>query len=398
MRKLIYILSISIILQGCLNIQGDNPYSRSLTDLTISVDYPSDFPPESKSEVKISITELNLGSTYKIPSSSDGTAKAKLPYGTYSLLLSYQIDQTLYNASCSSILLDKPAADAQLTVTSSKTGAIVFKEIYCGGCTRYPEQGNYAYDSYIVLHNNSARTEYLDSLCFAVLDPYRSGASNVWKDIDFLPVIQAIWQIKGNGSDFPLAPGEDAVIVVYGAIDHASKYTQSVNLNKADYFVCYNNTYFTNTSYHPAPGNNILKERILDVVIKTGTSNAFVLAQQSPAPVIFKAPQGTSIQEFVQNPDNIIQKPGSNVDKIVKLPYSWVIDGVEVFEPNANNKKRFPQDIDAGAVYFSGPYKGHTLMRKTDESASTSSGYQVLQDTNNSSEDFTENDTQSLHE
>ena len=398
MKKLTYILSISIILQGCLNTHRDNPYARSLTDLTVRIDYPEDFPTESKPEVEITITELNMGSTYKISSSSDGTAEVKLPYGTYTLLLSHQIEQTLYNASCSYLLLDRPVADAQLTVTSSKTGAIVFKEIYCGGCTRYPEQGNYAYDSYIILHNNSPRTEYLDSLCFAVLDPYRSGATSVWDDIDFLPVIQAIWQIKGNGSDFPLAPGEDAVIVVYGAIDHASRYTQSVNLNKSDYFVCYNSTYFTNTSYHPAPGSNIMSERILDVVIKTGSSNAFVLAQQSPAPVIFKAPQGTSIQEFVQNPDNIIQKPGSNVDKIVKLPYSWVIDGVEVFEPNANNKKRFTQDIDAGAVYFSGPYKGHTLMRKTDESSSKSSGYQILQDTNNSSEDFTENDIQSLHE
>ena len=29
----------------------------------------------------------------------------------------------------------------------------------------------------------------------------------------------------------------------------------SVNLNKPDYFVCYNSTYFNNTVYHPAPGN-----------------------------------------------------------------------------------------------------------------------------------------------
>ena len=53
---------------------------------------------------------------------------------------------------------------------------------------------------------------------------------------------------------------------------------------------------------------------------------------------------------------------------------------------------------DAGYVTLSGTYLGHTLMRRVDEALSASSGYEVLCDTNNSSEDFYESEIQSLHE
>lgn len=86
------------------------------------------------------------------------------------------------------------------------------------------------------------------------------------------------------------------------------------------------------------------------------------------------------------------------MDRIVKLPIDWVIDGVEVFEKAGKNKKRLPSAIDAGAVDFSGPYQGHTLYRKTDEKSTSLCGYLVLQDTNNSTDDFYERENQSLHE
>ena len=69
-----------------------------------------------------------------------------------------------------------------------------------------------------------------------------------------------------------------------------------------------------------------------------------------------------------------------------------------MFEKNGNNKKRLSSEIDASAVVFSGPFQGHSLFRKTDESASEMMGFEVLQDTNNSSEDMYEREKQSLNE
>ncbi len=43
-------------------------------------------------------------------------------------------------------------------------------------------------------------------------------------------------------------------------------------------------------------------------------------------------------------------------------------------------------------------FMGRSLMRRVDEQASASAGYEVLSDTNNSLNDFYETDKQSLHE
>ncbi len=393
---LLFFISVS-----CDRPETDNPWSTEVHTLTITPQYTEDFPAELRGKGTMTISSRTQDISYECSSSSeDGAFSIRLPKGSYRVVYNYTYESYIFNGIIDRVIISESDVQAQMPLSVSKAGTLVFKEIYCGGCTKYPEVGNYASDSYVIIHNNSSEVQYLDSLCFGVLDPYRSGATNVWdgQDLDFVPVVQAIWQIGGTGRSFPLESGEDAVIVVYGAIDHASSYPQSVNLNKEDYFVCYNTTYFPNANYHPAPGSNIQTDRILDVVIKIGVAKAFTFAQQSPAPVIFRAPQGTSIQEFVQNGESVIQKPGSSTDKIVKIPIDWVIDGVEVFEKGGKNKKRLPSQIDASAVDFSGPYFGHTLFRNTDSEASAICGYEVLMDTNNSANDFYEREIQSLHE
>ena len=289
-----------------------------------------------------------------------------------------------------------------LNVIVSKAGSVVIKEIYCGGCKKYPQEGDYQADQYIILHNNDYKVQYLDGICFGTLSPYNATGSNPWIDEsglpDFIPVIQAVWQFPGDGDDFPLQPGEDAVMCLRGAIDHTVQYPLSVNLNKPDYFVCYNPTYFTNTAYHPAPGNLISQDRYLDVVIKTGQANAYTMSNSSPAVVIFRA-EGMTIQEHVLNPDNVIQVPSSNVDRVVKVPFDWVLDAVEVFDGrSAANQKRLISSLDAGYITLTDVFLGHTLMRSVDEAATAVAGYEILADTNNSLNDFYESEKQSLYE
>ena len=211
-------------------------------------------------------------------------------------------------------------------------------------------------------------------------------------------MIQAVLAIPGSGKDFPLEPGEDAVIALCGAIDHTAEYPLSVNLNRPDVFALYDPVLFPNATYHPAPGPLVQAERYLGIIIKTGQANAYTLSLNSPTFILFRAPSGTDIKEFVQQNQNQPQVPGSN-EKVVAIPQEWVIDGVEVFNGGSSgNQKRLPASIDAGAVYLSETYKGRTLMRKADESLSEEQGFEVLMDSNNSTEDFYERETQSLHQ
>lgn len=397
MKRFIYILFLVLWTASCTDLRQENPYADDLHTLTVRTEWPSE--EHQRSGLEVRVEEMNIGSRYVSYTDLQGCATFAIPDGLYRITISGREDANVFNGSADKIVLAGNDLETSLKLSVSKAGSIVIKEIYCGGCKKLPEEGNYQTDQYIILHNNDYNVQYLDSLCFGTLAPYRSTGSNPWGILpDFVPVIQAVWQFPGDGDDFPLQPGEDAVLCLRGAIDHAAQYPLSVNLNKPDYFVCYNPTYFSNTSYHPAPGDLISQDRYLDVVVKTGKANAYTMSVQSPAVVIFRS-KGVSIQDFVDVTDNITPVPGSSVDNVVKVPYEWILDAVEVFEgSSSNNQKRLQPSVDAGYVMLSDTFLGHSLIRLVDEEATAASGYEILRDTNNSLNDFYESERQSLYE
>lgn len=393
---------------GCSDIYNGDPYEDQLQTLGVQLVYPGEYEQYRREGVDVKIEETQRGYSYTVRTDASGRVDVQLARGFYRVMVGDKIDGNIFNGMSDRVKLIDSDVDLDLGLIHSVSGSIIIKEIYCGGVTKAPLEGNYQSDKYIILHNNDSRVQYLDSLCFGTFDPYNSQGTNVWVGRnpqtgetvfpDFVPVAQAIWQIGGDGTTFPLRPGEDAVLVVCGAVDHAARYPGSVNLNKKDYFVCYNPVYFWNTLYHPAPGDKISPERYLNVVIKTGQANAFTFSVFSPATVIFKA-KDTTIQDFILGQGNVVQKPGSTADRIVKVPLDWVLDGVEVFYGgSSNNKKRIPPGIDAGYAVQTALYDGRTLHRHVDAKASAQAGYEVLVDTNNSSGDFYERAQQSLHD
>lgn len=406
MKRVLYILIIVLMTVACMDVNTFDPYQDGLNVLTVAAQWPEgDFSHEGAS---VLVEDINTGSRYTAVTDISGQASFRLPNGLYRVNLNGREDGNIFNAAADKVVLSGKDLTLNLRISVSKSGTIVIKEIYCGGCKKLPQEGNYQYDQYFILHNNDYQVQYLDGLCFGTLSPYNSTGSNPWVSKDpvtgdtvypeFLPIIQAVWQFPGDGDDFPLQPGEDAVICLKGAVDHAAQYPLSVNLNKPGYFVCYNNTYFPNTTSHPAPGDQISVDRYLNVVVKTGKANAYTLSISSPTLVVFRA-EGVAVEDYVRQSDTIIPVPGSTVDNVVKVPYEWVVDAVEVFDgTSSTNSKRLVPSLDAGYVTQTDLYLGRSLMRTIDEQASVNAGYEILQDTNNSLNDFYEREKQSLHE
>ena len=406
MKRIIYILAVLMASAGCMNLKDGNPYEGGLNVLTVAAQWPEgDYTLEGAS---VLVEDMSSGSRYVSATDVSGHATLTLPNGLYRVNLNGRDGDDVFNGSADKVVLSGKDLTLNLKVSVSRSGALLIKEIYCGGCKRLPLEGNYHNDQYFIIHNNDFEVQYLDSLCFGTLSPYNSTSNNPWttKDPatgeltlpDFLPMIQAIWQFPGDGDDFPLQPGEDAVVCLKGAVDHSAQYPLSVNLNRPGYFVCYNNTYFPNTTSHPAPGDMISIDRYLNVVIKTGQANAYTVSISSPTLVLFKA-KGQSIDEFVRQTGTVVPVPGSTVDNVVKIPFDWVVDAVEVFDGTSSlNSKRLPAIMDAGYVMQTDTYLGRSLARNVDAAASAAAGYEVLEDTNNSLNDFYERDKQSLHE
>lgn len=384
-----------------------DPYEKTLCTLSVKAVYPEDYAQYAREGVSVKVEDVNLGALYASLTDPSGTATFSLPKGIYRVSVSDVLEEDIFNGSADKVSVTASSGSLDIRLMHSRSGSIVIKEIYCGGCKRLPQEGNYASDQYVILHNNDYRTQYLDGLCIGSLHPYNAMATNpfISKDPvsgevvypDYVPISEAVWIFGGEGEDFPLEPGEDAVVCLKGAIDHTRQFPLSVDLNVPGYFVCYNNSYFTNTTYHPAPGTNIAQDHYLEVVVKTGIANAYTISINSPAMVLYRA-QGMTMREFVQTSGAVIPIPGNASAQVTAIPLDWVVDAVEVFTgTSSSNAKRLPPSLDAGYVTLSDTYLGHTLFRRTDETASAVAGYEVLSDSNNSSTDFYERETQSLH-
>ena len=408
MRNKLLILFVLMLAAACRPLAEGDPYTDTLCTLSVQAVYPSGYADRVRAGVLVRIEEINLGASYQELTDASGTAVFKVPVGLYRVNVSDLDGEDIFNGAADKVRVNSLSSVLPLSLLHSRAGSIVIKEIYCGGCKRLPQEGNYQSDQYIILHNNDFRVQYLDGLCIGSLYPYNSSATNPFISKDpvtgetvyppYVPISEAVWQFGGDGTSFPLQPGEDAVVCLKGAIDHSVQFPLSVNLDKPGYFVCYNNTYFTNTVYHPAPGGNIALDHYLEVVVKTGVANAYTFSINSPAVVLYRA-EGMSMRDWVQTAGAVIPIPGGSTSQVAAVPLDWVVDAVEVFTgTSSSNAKRLAPSLDAGFVTLSDTYLGHTLFRRTDEALSASSGYEVLKDTNNSTEDFYERETQSLHE
>ena len=404
MKRLSAIL-LALTLWACTG-EYHSPWPDSLVTLSVNVFYPEDYAHSVHEGASVRVEEVSSGALYAAKTDRNARAELLLPPGIYRISCHDRNGRDLFNGTSDKMVVTQ-SCTVDLNLSHSLAGTLVIKELYTGGCSKAPEEGVYQSDQYVIIHNNDTETTYLDSLCFGTLSPYNSTAVNYWVEHDpetggtifpdFAPVVTVVWQIPGDGSRFPLGPGEDAIIALRGAIDHAAQYPLSVNLNRPDVFVCYNPTYFPNTLYHPAPGDKVQPERYAKVVFKRGTANANTVSMASPTFVLFRA-HGMPIEEYVELPDVVQTAKGNSADHVVKVPYGWIVDGVEVFDGRSTgNAKRLSPAADAGFATLSDVSKGHTVRRKVDETASAENGFEVLMDTNNSSNDFYESEIQSLH-
>lgn len=392
---------------GCTSFSDSNPYEGDLTTLEIANIYPAGYESSVQSGVEVKAEDIINGNYYIARTDEAGCATFRIPHGVYRISVADWREDAIFNGALEEIRITESntVQRFELLLTHSTPGTIVFKEIYCGGCPMTPATGSLQNDQYVILHNNSNTPQYLDGLCFGVVAPSAAGGTNNWVQTvdgqlvfqDFAPVFECVWQFGGAGTDFPLSPGEDAVISIRGAVDFTQDFPLSVNLNKAEYFAAFSRLHFENETLNLTPGDQIQESHILQVLKKTGVSKAYSIAIQSPAAIIFRPAAEVDFKAYVEDDSQCVATDPGGSAKCFKVPWEWILDGVEVFY-GTNNHKRLKTEVDAGAFPFSVTAQCHTIHRKLNEAATAATGYPIYIDTNNSSVDFEERSTQSLHE
>ncbi len=260
-------------------------------------------------------------------------------------------------------------------VGAAKAGALLFKEVYYSG-SRTPTGGSYFRDQFYEIYNNSDLEQNVRGLAIAIINPLTATANlPVWpgEDADQYVYALQIWQVPDT-TDFPLQPGE-SIIIAQMADDHTKANlnpTAPVNLLSAEFETLVRTTSLIQDN----PAINLTMAfwpRPTPQWLTTVFGGAFVLFVPS--------------EPIDPNSATEVVSPVGSTAQSYRIPIESVVDALEnVGNPNQMELKRMPAVLDAGATTVNGTYVAKSVARKVKETLP--GGRVILQDTNNSTEDF----------
>ena len=335
----------------------------------------------SLENIPVQLRSMQSGMTFTEKSNANGTATFNVTPGVYEASASATITQgntciTLNGVTSQIVVKNGAATEVELKLVSALTSQLIIKEVYNGGVLK-DDNKLFQFDKCIILYNNSSQPVASANLCIAMISPYNSQAANKWyeggklvyESEGYVPAADGIWYFPDT---LKIEPYQQIVVNCCGAIDNTITYPQSVNYANKDYYCMYDpDAGYTNTSYYPTPADVIPTSHYLKAV-KIGVSNAWALSTTSPAIILFQTAD-TDPATYCSNAANMTYVPGAaqtDVNKVLKVPTEWVLDGIEVFSAKhtTDNTKRLTADIDAGYVNLTNQL-GHVLYRNVDKEA-----------------------------
>ena len=144
MQQFIYILLLTVtgIFAGCTDIDKENPYDNQLHSLQVTAVYPDGYTDHLREGVTVKIEDVDRGNSYKAKTDKNGVAQFSLTKGIYRVQVSDKGGKDIFNGLADNVKLTSGDMSLNLPLIHSKAGTIIIKEIYCGGCTKLPLEGN----------------------------------------------------------------------------------------------------------------------------------------------------------------------------------------------------------------------------------------------------------------
>jgi hypothetical protein len=277
-----------------------------------------------------------------------------------------------YSGSLLNVGIVENGKTLNVDLGASKSGALVFKEVYyCGSKTA--SGGSYFRDQFYEIYNNSDIVQNVRGLCIAALNPMTATANlPVYSQPDAADYVYAaqIWQVP-NDKDYPVNPGES--IIIAQMADNHQKSTLNpnspVNLLSAEF-----ETLVSTTS----------------IILDNPAINMVMAFWPSPTPQWLTTVFGGAFVIYYPKstiiPANYVVAL-NNSTKVYRIPIADVVDALELVGNSTQMQlKRVPAVLDAGATTVGGTYLGVSVARKIKETLSD--GRIIYYDTNNSTNDF----------
>ena len=392
-KKLLAIIPLAalLVMGAC---KKDDDDVASYNTLTVTLSYPDGITQADIVAASVTATNVQTGARTQLAEESAGTFTVKLIGGEYTISASATTSDTKRLNARRSISLYKDATlDVELNVALLKEG-FVFKEVYYNMVK--VNNKPYMQDQFFEIYNNSDQVQYLDNCILARLQGTQ-GVKGVtdWVTSENGTEIMNIYALEsyvvafvGNGTEYPVNPRE-SVLIAATAINHKAETggVSPVDLTNADYEV--NISDYKSDTDNPA---------VPDMTIVTKSSSAtatfFGLPYTGNALILAQLPAGMTMDSYINDRSNYRTIPWQTVNtyEFLTVPQEYVIDGINIV--NSNESKRIVRlrpEVDNGMVYMTTDYAGKSIRRKVSEI--TPDGKVILQDTNDSSEDFLSDQT-----
>lgn len=364
-------------------------YAIDIKDFTAPDGTSAVAPDEWYENLEVTFNNFAEGIESKVTVGRDGLAEAELIPGIYNITV-----RSTQKYEGKSYILNGLAQNVSLTESNSSIDAsrsisiepllgspLCIREMYYAGSL-----GGYFRDQFYEIYNNGDEVVYLDYICLAHLAPlYATTNLPEWPAEDGVgryAYAATLWQIQGDGDDYPLQPGE-SVILAQEAADHTKIETWAgfgvVDTSKADWECWAGNEQRINPDVPDLPyvfwSGYIIKMQWLTSV----DGSAMALYQP-----------GRNLEfgsDYWQKGVTTQTEVGGSGQEYVRIPVGDILDAVECIPTSADlDMKRIPGVLDSGAASVNGYYNGKSISRKV--FTYREDGTPIFQDTNNSTDDF----------
>lgn len=397
MKKIIYSLSLALVaLFAACDGYKDASDAEKVEPLNVPVGVTIQMDNiQSVSDLKVKLDDYADNYHYLKEVSGTNIDISDVLPGIYTVSVSgtgYDAEGTEYylNGNLVNVAIYKGSNPLNVSLSGLKVSPLIFKEIYYAG-SKPPVGFAYFRDQFYEIYNNSSTVQYLDGVYFANLTPSKSTKNlPIWDGGTDETVCYAerVWRFPGSGHDYPLQPGESAVIAQLGVNHQLEIYNPNspVDCSHAEF-----EFYMNSRNFSDQPAIN-MEHVFYRGKAEIGSLQQYLTSVFGPGIVLFRVPEGEK-----WDPVNDATYQAHEVNKstlYAKIPIRYILDGVECIDnENSADAKRMPAAIDAGMTWVGSTYCGLGVVRKVQltESGDTlkrDNGALIFQDTNNSTDDF----------
>lgn len=414
--KVLMMTMVALLMVGCGDDDEDGPVAPTTSSITLRLTMPTGVEDGSLTSLSVLLKEVNTGKeTTLTPSAQGGSYVITTSTGYYNITVNGNLTYTNSNGYEKHVTVqgykegvtaNGTAQTIELTLYMTSEPepdptpvdpyddpeyaykGFVLAEIFPSGSAT--PQGSYYYaDKYLIIYNNTDHVLYADSIAFAESEFLTVMKEEYDPDImNEYMAVKALYMIPGTGRDHPVQPG-GRLILVDNALNHNNANPNSWDMTQADY-----EWYDESTNPDFADVDNPNVANLVRIYSNTLTMysphtqgfTAFALVRMHTDRITYLTDYRYDYAYHLVGQTGEADMTGS----CYKVPNSWIIDAVNLSTQIGMQWLVVDPSLDRGYASvsmfpFDDSRLGKSVRRKV---ASYDGDRAILQDTNNSTDDF----------